>query len=89
MKRRVWKELRFASQDDFEDMESVLHRQKGLPNGTMWEFEDGPNILVTNLSVGNLRAFARMNSIRLPEYVPLPNDDEIVQEIVAKWAGRR
>lgn len=89
MKRRVWKEIRFQSDDDFDAMASVLYRQEGFPNGTLWHFEEGPQLLVTNLSVANLRALSRLNGVTLPEYVTLPDDDEIVQEIVAQWARRR
>ena len=89
MRRRVWKEIRFSSQDDFENMASVLHRQQGFPAGTLWQFEDGPNLLITNLSAANLRALARMTGVTLPEYLTLPDDDEIVQEVIAKRAPRR
>jgi hypothetical protein len=89
MRRRVWKEIRFQSEDDFDAMASVLHGQRGFPNGTLWAFEEGPCVLVTNLSVANLRSLARMNGVTLPEYVTLPNDDEVVVELVARWAGRR
>ena len=88
MRRRVWKELRFGSDDDFDAMVSVLHRQRGFPNGTLWDFEEGPGILVTNLSAANLRTLARMTDVRLPEYVVLPDDDPMVLDVVAKWVGR-
>jgi hypothetical protein len=80
--KKVWKEVRFSSDEDFARMASVLYHQRGFPPGTRWRFEDGPNILVTNLSAQALRRLARLDDIRLPEYVTLPADDPMVLEVI-------
>lgn len=80
--KKVWKELRFNSYDDYQGMVSVLHKQEDVEAGAIWAFEGGPMILVTNLSGRSLRRLSRLDDIRLPEYVRLPDDDETVLDLL-------
>lgn len=83
MSARVWKEFHL-SDDSFGRLEALMRRQK-YPDGTVYRFEPGADVLVTNLGMETLRRLARMDDIRLPEYVTVPEDDEIVQEVIAEW----
>jgi hypothetical protein len=80
MAGRVWREFHL-SDSSMHRLEAILRHQH-LPAGAVYRFEPGPDVLVTNLGMDILRRFARLDDIRLPDYVRLPPDDEIVQEVL-------
>lgn len=85
MNKRVWKELHFTSYDEYNRWGAVFqsNRRAFLP-GLYWSMEDGPMVIVTNAGCGDLRRLARLDGLRVPDYMQLPDDDPVVIELTAK-----
>lgn len=81
--------MRFASIEHLLRMDALLRSQSAsFSRAARWSVEEGPGILVTNLSAETLRRLARLDDVRLPDYVRLPDDDPIVLDVVKKWVRR-
>jgi hypothetical protein len=86
MSERRWKEFHL-SYDKMHRLEAIIGHQ-ALPEGAIYRFEHGAGIFVTNLGMDILRRFCRLDDLRLPEPSRIPEDDEVVQEILAEHGQR-
>lgn len=88
MAKRQWKEVPFGH-DAYQRFRSAyLSSARAFPIGVVWSFEDVQSLVITNASRFDIVALCRSADLRVPEYLRLPDDDDVVLEVLAAKCGR-
>jgi len=76
-RRSRWKEYRFNSRDDYRLIQSAWQSNHGAMGKDARMVFDGRDTLITNVSVANMRALARSDGAKLPDFLTaMPDDTE-------------
>jgi hypothetical protein len=87
MAARQWKELPFSHGAFARFRAAYQSSARAFPKGVIWHFEDVNCLVVTNASHFDIAALCRSDDLRVPDYLRLPDDDDVVLELLAGRAN--